>query len=500
MRPFAGLLLLLPFGLIGQDTILSRIVTSYVPIRNIFSNEGKLYVQRYDGVHEFDGKDFRPANIPFPEVVTLKPDFKEWVKLINPKLEYGLVQLSNDGIYWVIVNNRFLYGFKIQHNIKQTLGNQSVRGIYRKGKDSLFAFTYKGLFLQGQQILKDTLVFSNTNLFAQGEYLYFAANHRDDLYRLHMGSLALEKFLAVDITRPIHKVSCLLFFQGAWFIGGEGGLLKVGDGRKPEQLSKHFIQHLVAINGELWVAAQEGLYQLVRGVLVKRASLSCTGVFPNGNNLLVSSFHGLWSYDRKSRQIRNVLKGTRFENLETDAVYVDHYGNYWMSSIDGIIRFDPSGKRFAQLMEGIEFNRRAFFFASDTLYFGSFGLGLIQFQEEDFIGENVMITRPEKGFQGFGYYFLISLVVASSIFYGVRRWRMAQETPIKRTLPQELEVFRELEIYIRNNALHLNVDQLLERSGLTRYAFYDRFPRYFGKKPKQYLEEAKALAIKNLNN
>ena len=73
--------------------------------------------------------------------------------------------------------------------------------------------------------------------------------------------------------------------------------------------------------------------------------------------------------------------------------------------------------------------------------------------------------------------------------------------------PPEVEVemdenvfFSSLENYIRNHIDEVSVDQIRDRSGMTKYAFYTKFVNHFGKKPKEYLSEIKIKVLQERQN
>ena len=105
--------------LFGRDTTLYKIVTSTKPIRSLTKSNGNIIVTRYDGVFEFDGENFFKTSINKEKVKVINNVNENWAKLVNPKLDYAQVELSNNGIYWVLIKNRFIYGFKVTDKIKK---------------------------------------------------------------------------------------------------------------------------------------------------------------------------------------------------------------------------------------------------------------------------------------------------------------------------------------------------------------------------------------------
>ena len=152
----------------GRDTTLFKIITSPTPIRHMTNIEGKIILARYDGIFEFDGENFNESSYEYSDLSASLEKNEQWAKLADPKMDFAQVQLSSDGIYWVLIKNRFLYGFRIIEKIKRILPEYSIRGIYVSG-DSTYVATYNGFYLGNKQIYKDTLLFSNSNFWIDKE-------------------------------------------------------------------------------------------------------------------------------------------------------------------------------------------------------------------------------------------------------------------------------------------------------------------------------------------
>jgi hypothetical protein len=75
--------------------------------------DGKIILTRYDGIFEFDGENFIKSKIEYKDIIASLEKNEQWAKLADPKMDFAQVQLSSDGIYWVLIRNKFLYGFRI---------------------------------------------------------------------------------------------------------------------------------------------------------------------------------------------------------------------------------------------------------------------------------------------------------------------------------------------------------------------------------------------------
>ena len=179
--------------LFGGDTTLYKIVTSTKPIKSLTKLNGILIVNRYDGVFEFDGENFFKTSINKEKVKVTNNGNENWAKLVNPKLDYAQVELSNEGIYWVLIKNRFIYGFKIADKLKKSLPNLAIRGIYANNH-SLLVSTYKGFYLNQKPVFTDTLDFSNSNIIENKGHFYFVANG-EMIFKMSVDGSELEKII-----------------------------------------------------------------------------------------------------------------------------------------------------------------------------------------------------------------------------------------------------------------------------------------------------------------
>jgi hypothetical protein len=218
-----------------------------------------------------------------------------------------------------------------------------------------------------------------------------------------------------------------------------------------------------------------------------------------GDKLFSTGFEGLWECDIEDNKLINIFKGTVYEDIETDALYPDLFGNYWISTTDGILKYNVKDKKITTILEGTEFNRRSYFFNGGTLYFGSNSNGLISFEVENMIADDVMNSiEGKKG--KFGYFLMVLFLMSFLVTFFI--WFKRKQIPVyindnskQNKKIDTNKIFSDLEIYIRNNIDDLNVDQIRYRTGLTKYAFYTKFQAYFGKKPKELIAEIKEQII-----
>lgn len=480
----------------GRDTTLFKIITSPTPIRHMTKIDGKIILARYDGIFEFDGENFKESNYEYKDLSASLEKNEHWAKLADPKMDFAQVQLSSDGIYWVLIRNKFLYGFRIIEKIKRILPEYSIRGIYVSG-DSVYLATYNGFYLGNKQIYKDTLLFSNSNFWIDKEYIYFSANYEDHVYRVDKQFSNLKIIMPGQVKNNfIAHISSVSIFNGYLYVGGQDGFGRYNEKSGFELIDKNVVvSNIHILDGKLWLACVDGIYVLEAEKLVRKFNEGSTGLFPVGNKLFSTGFEGLWEYNVEANKWSNIFRGTVFEDIETDALYADLFGNYWISTIDGMLKYNIKDKKITTTLEGTEFNRRSYFFKGDTLYFGSNSNGLISFEVENMISDDVMNSIESKKGK-FGYFlmvlFLISFLVTFFIWFKRKQMPVNNKDTSKQNKRTDTnKIFSDLEIYIRNNIDNLNVDQMRYQTGLTKYAFYTKFQEYFGKKPKELIAEIK---------
>lgn len=480
----------------GRDTTLFKIITSPTPIRHMTNIDGKIILARYDGIFEFDGENFKESNYEYKDLSASLEKNEHWAKLADPKMDFAQVQLSSDGIYWVLIRNKFLYGFRIIEKIKRILPEYSIRGIYVSG-DSVYLATYNGFYLGNKQIYKDTLLFSNSNFWIDKEYIYFSANYEDHVYRVDKQFSNLKIIMPGQVKNNfIAHISSVSIFNGYLYVGGQNGFGRYNEKSGFELIDKNVVvSNIHILKGKLWLACTDGIYVLEGDKLVRKFNQGSTGLFPVGDKLFSTGFEGLWEYNVEANKWSNIFKGTVFEDIETDALYADLFGNYWISTIDGMLKYNIKDKKITTTLEGTEFNRRSYFFKGDTLYFGSNSNGLISFEVENMISDDVMNSIESKKGK-FGYFlmvlFLISFLVTFFIWFKRKQMPVyIQDSSKQNKRTDTNKIFSDLEIYIRNNIDNLNVDQMRYQTGLTKYAFYTKFQEYFGKKPKELIAEIK---------
>ncbi|MDP5090285.1 MAG: hypothetical protein NWQ18_08040, partial [Saprospiraceae bacterium] len=264
----------------GRDTTLFKIITSPTPIRHMTNIDGKIILARYDGIFEFDGENFKESNYEYKDLSASLEKNEQWAKLADPKMDFAQVQLSSDGIYWVLIRNKFLYGFRIIEKIKRMLPEYSMRGIYVSG-DSAYVATYNGFYLGNKQIYKDTLFFSNSNFWIDKEYIYFSANYEDHVYRVDKQFSNLKIIMPGQVKNKfISNISSVSIFNGYLYVGGQSGFGRFNEKSGFELIDKNMVvSNIHILKGKLWLACADGIYILEGEKLVRKFNEGSTGLF-----------------------------------------------------------------------------------------------------------------------------------------------------------------------------------------------------------------------------
>jgi hypothetical protein len=315
----------------------------------------------------------------------------------------------------------------------------------------------------------------------------------------------LEKIIHRSQLEKINNASVLIFHRGKLYIGGEKGLAVYNQNKKIQILKEGIdIHNLNIINDKLWISGSDGVYVLENKNLKRVFKINnSTGIFDLDGLIVSTSYEGLWTYDIQNNRLKNILAGSPYEKLETDAFYDDSYGNFWISTINGIIRYHRDDKNISTFLEGTEFNRRSYFFKGDTIYLGSNGNGLIRFDIKELIAEDGVNDPAKENFRFFykaTVIFMVGLLIVFFIRIIFTPVNIIVDPPKVEVEKDENVFFSSLENYIRDHIDEVNVDQIRYQSGLTKYAFYTKFVDYFGKKPKEYLSDIKEKVLKERQN
>jgi hypothetical protein len=511
----------------AQDTLLVKIITSQYPIRELVSDVyGRVYVKTTQGVFEFDGEHFIETDIQLPvnetmvyyegSLTTLESlrsrgilysynhDPDGWSLKVNSPVGVTKV-LSNKGIYWVLFQHKYLYGYKILNNFKISFKETSSRGLYFDGQH-LWVGTYDGIYRDGKRVLPDNLNFSNTNFTVFKDHLYFGGNQ--SLYRYNFERDKIELVLIEKELKRLIEISSLVEFNNQLWIGGIDGIANY-DGNGLKIIKNGFkVNNLSKLFQRLWISTDQGAFYIDESKPEElnqiKGLVNVTGAFEFGEKILFTSFHGLWEYDFKSNSFKNLLDKTNFSDVETTGVIGDNAGNLWIATSQGILCLRILTGEVFQYLENYEFNRRSYLKLGNLIYFGAVQ-GLVHFNFEDIIkSQTVQNLSISNEFEPKSTPFWVWIIFFSTLFmflsviiYFRSVRKRAFNDRIIQLQNEELHdgnlTFDKMEAYILEHIDSVNVDQLRLATGMSKYAFYMGFERYFGKTPKDVIFEMKKV-------
>jgi len=163
--------------------------------------------------------------------------------------------------------------------------------------------------------------------------------------------------------------------------------------------------------GVLWAVAENGLYRIMNEVagrwsvtkdqspFVAQLSLQDTYVDNDGIFWLATNGEGLYRWDRKANTFQQFNISSGFPSDVLYRIEPDEYGNLWISSDYGLVRFNKKTRSVNTYTtsDGItnnEFNRTSSFKAQDgRLFFGGLD-GIIELYPKDFVADTRTFKVP----------------------------------------------------------------------------------------------------------
>lgn len=257
-----------------------------------------------------------------------------------------------------------LYRLNINDNYTILHKNRSIRGIDTlNGK--LLVNTYDGIFLDNQRIFPDIT-------YSHGNYLKIADSTGiiigDKILNIKKDKIHFE----YDIPTAFYGISLskAIVYKGKIWVGSNRGLFELV-GKK--MIHSHFnivIHNLELLDDKLIASTKMGLYFLkdkkwmqmnnfprIPFSSIKKIDNQYYGMSEDG--LYVSS-----SFNGKAK-----LKWNK--EIDCYEIIRDNKNNFWLSTSNGIFRFNPGINSFEYLFKNIEFNKRSAFYNAPYLYFGS---------------------------------------------------------------------------------------------------------------------------------
>ena len=293
---------------------------------------------------------------------------------------------------------------QFQNYLHET-GNESVRGICEIADDRVFIASYRGSKVVDKFSKK---VLTTTSDFFVGVSkgrtdTIWCGRHGDEVGILEGESLNFKKRKlnisgSLALLVPFYDA-----YSGRVYLGTKKGLYYLDQYRKAqvytklnefEDLQRRNLTFFYRNDEGLWIASDNGIYLLndLKGIIghyhfpnnnIKHICEDQAGIF-----WIATTGGGLIRWDRKSN---NIKQFTTKDGLSHDiiyAVYEDNSGYLWMSSSNGLMRFEKSkGEVITFLPEdGIphkEFNTFSHYQAKDgRLYFGGLN-GVTAFYPEE---------------------------------------------------------------------------------------------------------------------
>jgi len=506
---------------ISSDTVLIKIVTAPYTVREMVKDyRGVIYLNTSNGVFTFDGVNLSPSSIKIQDndimvshegrITTMQKlneqgifidqgnlQSQEWADYVGSPLKVW-VAFSNEGIYWVLKENRYLIGFKIYDEFKIQYPAYSLRGIYNDD-ESIWVLTYNGVFKDEVKMFESEVDFSNTNFCVVGDSIFFGANF--DIKFISKSNNSLNDFLSASQLNSIDEISAIQYFENQLWIGGTKGLMVYKNAQLTEKLMNIYVHNLVVIDDQLLVCTMQGLYVYKNGEFEKIPKTSnITTALKIGNKLLLGSFSGLWEYDLDNLKLVNLFINTKYESVETASLLYDDAGNLWIGTSDGLLVYNLLTQKINVFFEHFEFNRRSALKAGELFYLGGVH-GLVNFNPKKIFLSNISIDSPVDNNSLFQN--LILIFLGGSLFFVIYYFFMRKKIPSKEfemEVPEDNKLtFDNIQEYIYNNIDSVNVDDLRNKMGISKHAFYDGFDLNFNKKPKELiLDIKKKKAIENL--
>ncbi len=317
---------------------------------------------------------------------------------------HGVLQLK-------IEKNRFKQYFTNRQQSVQP--NSQARGIFADENGSVVANIWKHTFMQldGEMQwvtdyeIKYAVIKHHAALYCGGYNLFEYDEKRNTIskYPGGQGSEIWSMFSLNDSLILLGRTNGFSLFNSNTH---KFDSLSAANKNTPE--AKFVYRFFKSSDDSLWAVAANGLYKIVNGQwsMVNSSSsfingLSLLDAYADANGIfwLATNGEGLYRWDRKNNSFRqfNITSG-----FPSDVLYrlePDDYGNLWISSDYGLIRFNT--KTFSvntyTTSDGIshnEFNRTSSFRAKDgRLFFGGLD-GVNAFNPKDFTTDSNTFNVP----------------------------------------------------------------------------------------------------------
>jgi ligand-binding sensor domain-containing protein len=377
----------------ARDTVVVEILNFSTPIISIIDDKkGNVFIHTMKMVYKFEDNQwkfhrnctsedremiFENGKVSF--IDHSKPEANEkliaylgrlqknkvWLPFLKSTdlVEHIFVAKDKYKNIWISAGSS-LYRLNINDNYTILHKNRSIRGIDTlNGK--LLVNTYDGIFLDNQRIFPDIT-------YSHGNYLKIADSTGiiigDKILNIKKDKIHFE----YDIPTAFYGISLskAIVYKGKIWVGSNRGLFELV-GKK--MIHSHFnivIHNLELLDDKLIASTKMGLYFLkdkkwmqmnnfprIPFSSIKKIDNQYYGMSEDG--LYVSS-----SFNGKAK-----LKWNK--EIDCYEIIRDNKNNFWLSTSNGIFRFNPGINSFEYLFKNIEFNKRSAFYNAPYLYFGS---------------------------------------------------------------------------------------------------------------------------------
>ena len=377
----------------ARDTVLVEILNFSTPIISIMDdNQGNVFIHTMKIVYKFEENQWKFHRNCTPEdremifengevsfIDHSKPEANEklisylemlqrnkvWSPFLKSTDFTGNIFVAKDKHknIWISAGSN-LYRLIINVNYSVLHKNKSIRGIDTlNGK--LLVNTYDGIFLDNQRIFPDIT-------YSHGNYLKISdatgiiigdkiLNIKKN--KIHFEYRIPEKYYGISLSKSI-------VYQGKIWVGSNRGLFELV-GRKLIHSHLNLVIHNLEIVDSLLIAStNNGMYFLKNRKWIPMKNFP-TLVF-NSFKRINNYYYGLSEgglYVSSSFNGKAKLKWNK--EMDCYELIRDDLNNLWLSTSNGIFRFNPGINSFEYLFKNIEFNKRSAFYDAPYLYFGS---------------------------------------------------------------------------------------------------------------------------------
>ena len=377
----------------ARDTVVVEILNFSTPIISIIDDhQGNVFIHTMKMVYKFEDnqwKFYRNCTSEDREMIFengkvsfidhSKPEANEKLisylemlkrnKVWSPFLkstdlvEHIFVAKDKYKNIWISAGSS-LYRLNINDNYTILHKNRSIRGIDTlNGK--LLVNTYDGIFLDNQRIFPK-ITYSHGNYLKISDATGIIIG--DKMLNIKKDKIHFE----YDIPIAFYGISLskAIVYQGKIWVGSNRGIFELVGKKMIHSHLDIVIHNLEILDDKLIASTKKGLYFLkdkkwmqmnnfprIHFNSIKKIDNQYYGMSENG--LYVSS-----SFNGKAK-----LKWNK--EIDCYEIIRDNKNYFWLSTSNGIFRFNPGINSFEYLFKNIEFNKRSAFYNAPYVYFGS---------------------------------------------------------------------------------------------------------------------------------